>query len=234
MGRVAAPRLTLLAALLLASACRKGPDTRAPEERGRVAYASYKCRQCHVIGGEGGEIGPDLTYAGFRKSAAFLDLWLKDPRGWQESTKMPTFGFTEQSRKNLVAYLATLQGQGYVSAKPWDDPKVKGDPARRGAVLYDKLGCATCHGRGGAGGFKNNNVAGGKIPALRETVSTFSKEELERKIRFGVPKPAKEDPAGPEPMLNMPAWGAKLAEDEIGALVAYLQTLKATSAKEDW
>ncbi|MBI4348665.1 MAG: c-type cytochrome [Elusimicrobia bacterium] len=209
------------AAFLLLAACR--PDTRTPEERGRAAYASYNCRQCHRIGSEGGALGPDLTYVGFRKSEAFLDVWLKDPRGWQQSTQMPNFAYTEQSRKNLVAYLATLKGEAFAGAKPWD--AVKG-PEPRGAVLYDRLGCGTCHGKGGAGGFRNNNVPGGKIPALRETASTFTREELVRKIKHGVPKPQKADPAGPEPMLAMPAWGSVLTEEEIGALASYLLTLK--------
>ncbi len=206
-----------------------GPDKRTPEEKGKAGYASANCRQCHVVGGEGGLIGPDLTFVGFRKSAAFLDLWLKDPQGWQESTKMPAFRFTDQTRRNIVAYLATLKGQGYATAKPWDDPTVKGDPVKRGAVLFERAGCATCHGKGGAGGFKNNNVPGDKIPALRETASTYTRAELVRKIKNGVPHPDKKDPKGPEPMLAMPAWGQALTDDEMGALASYLLTLKPTT-----
>lgn len=227
-------RLLLLAvAPLLFSACKQGPDARSPEERGRAAYITYNCRQCHRIGSEGGELGPDLTYVGLRKSAAFLDLWLKDPRAWQPSTKMPDFGFTEVSRKNLTAYLSTLRGQGYEGVKPWDSPRLKGDPSRRGEVLYERAGCASCHGREGEGGFKNNNVPGGLIPALRETASTYTREELIRKIKAGVPHPQKLDPAGPQPLLAMPSWGQVLTDDEIGALASYLLTFEPTT-KADW
>lgn len=219
-----------LAALLGLAACKREPDTRTPAERGKAAYASYNCRQCHRVGPEGGTIGPDLTFVGFRKSAAFLDLWLKDPRGWQVSTKMPTFGFTDRVRQDVVAYLATLQGQDYAAAKPWN---AAAGPLNRGKELYARLGCGSCHGNSGEGGMKNNNVPGGKIPALRETVSTYSNAELERKIRHGVPRPDKEDPAGPEPMVTMPAWGRKLTDDELGALVDYLRTFKPSKA-EDW
>lgn len=222
----------LAAAPLFLAACAL--DTRTPEQRGKAGYASSNCRQCHVIGAEGGTIGPDLTFVGFRKSAAFLDLWLKDPQGWQESTKMPAFRFTDQSRQNIVAYLATLKGQGYSNGKPWDDPSVKADPVKRGEVLYERTGCTTCHGKGGAGGFKNSNVPGGKIPALRETASMFSRDELLRKIKHGVPRPQKADPNGPEPWLTMPAWGQVLTDDELGALASYLLTLKPTSATEEW
>ncbi|MBI5200515.1 MAG: cytochrome c [Elusimicrobia bacterium] len=220
-------KFVLLLPVLFLASC--GPDNRTPAEKGKAGYASSNCRQCHMIAGEGGMIGPDLTFVGFRKSPEFLDLWLKNPQAWQESTKMPTFNFTDQTRANIVAYLATLRGEGYAQTKPWNGPDVKNDPAMRGSVLFSKAGCSTCHGRGGAGGFKNNNVPGGKIPALRETASTYTKDELIRKIKNGVPHPQKADVKGPEPMLAMPTWGKVLADDEIDALAAYLLTLKPTT-----
>lgn len=230
--RAASPGCFLVVVALLAS-CKQGPGTRTPEQRGRSAYTSYNCKQCHVIGEEGGKIGPDLTYVGFRKNAAFLDLWLKDPRAWQTGTKMPAFGYTEGVRKDLVAYLSSLQGQAYAAVKPWDVPEFKSDPAKRGRELYQRLGCGTCHGNNGEGGMRNNNVPGEKIAALRETVANYSREELDRKIRHGVPHPEKEDPKGPEPMLSMPAWDRKLTDDELAGLIVYLRTFKPTT-NQDW
>lgn len=165
-----------------------------------------------------------------RKSAAFLDAWLKDPRGWQPGTQMPFFNLPDSTRRDLVAYLATLRGQAYAERRPWDAPAFAADPPRRGRELYERAGCGSCHGKEGAGGLRNNNVPGGTIPALRETASTFTRDELVRKLRLGVAKPQKEDPAGPEPMLAMPAWGEALREDELGALADYLLTLKPTSS----
>ena len=70
-------------------------------------------------------------------------------------------------------------------------------------------------------------MPGEAIPALRELVSTYTPEELKRKIARGS-KPDRRDPAGPEPVA-MPAWAAVLADGEIDALVAYLRTLKPTN-----
>ena len=49
--------------------------------RGRqLARVKANCLQCHVIAGEGGVMGPELTTIGLRRSASFLRRTLVDPR----------------------------------------------------------------------------------------------------------------------------------------------------------
>ncbi len=222
-----------LLALLLAAACGRGKPA-SPEARGKAVYASYGCQQCHRIGSSGGATGPDLTYVGFRKSAAFLELWLKNPSAWQPKTMMPNFHFNESSRRDLAAYLSTLRGQED-KEKPWKKPGAPSAPAALGKLVYERVGCGTCHGPAGKGGYPNNNVPGGAIPALTQSASNFSRAELIDKIGRGVPRPDKEDPRGPEPMLSMPAWRERLTAEEIGYLADYLFSLKpAKTGAEDW
>ncbi|MEK7656532.1 MAG: cytochrome c [Elusimicrobiota bacterium] len=226
------PLALLLPALLALSACAKDAT---PEERGKAVYASYDCKKCHRIGKVGGSLGPDLTFVGFRKDAAFLDLWLKDPGAWKEGVVMPKFFFKDHVRKDLAAYLATLQGKEHLEGvRPWDEGDLRSDPVKRGAALYAKVGCVSCHGKNGAGGYPNNNVVGGKIPALTKVAEGFSKEELLDKLRQGVPQSAKADPAGADPLLNMPAWGEKLKDDELGALADYLISLQPKTSGGEW
>jgi mono/diheme cytochrome c family protein len=61
----------------------------------------------------------------------------------------------------------------------------------------------------------------------------FSKAELVKRIADGVAHPGKADPAGPEPMLTMPAWKDALKPDEIEAVADYVLSL-APPSKEDW
>ncbi|MBI4249898.1 MAG: c-type cytochrome [Elusimicrobia bacterium] len=222
--------------LLALAVCACGPKSLFLEQRGQAAYAAYNCRQCHRIGAAGGAVGPDLTYVGFRKSAEFMDRWLQDPSAWQKDAVMPNFHFNEPTRKALAAYLASLRGQlDRQDGPPWDTKDLKADPIRRGRAIYGRTGCATCHGREGRGGYFNNNVAGGLIPALTRVAEGYDKKELIQKIAKGVRQPAKADPAGPDPLLAMPAWGEILRPDEIEAVADYLLSIKPeTAPEENW
>lgn len=220
----------LFPALLLAlAACSRELGL---EERGKAAFASYNCRQCHRVGKAGGTTGPDLTYAGFRKSREFLDLWLENPSAWEPRTMMPNFHLSQPTRSALSAYLAGLRGQDESSPPSWE--KAGSDPAKRGEALYTRLGCQTCHGVRGSGGYPNNNVPGGKIPGLTHAAEGFTRQELLKKIAEGV-KPVKENPQGPEPRLSMPAWKEVLKPKDLEDLADYLISLKPPPSQgEEW
>lgn len=224
---------TVAAAVAVLSSCN--PPAPAPGSEGRAYYQALNCRACHRIGEEGSRSGgPDLTFVGLRQSREWLDLWLRDPQAWKKDTLMPNPRLSGKARGALADYLASLKGQAYARGAPWDKTSLKTDPVKRGHMIYSRAGCIACHGRGGSGGYPNINVPGNRIPALNAVSATFAAEELRRKIALGV-KPEKADPAGPEPLVRMPAWGSALKPDEIDALIAYLQTLKPSDAQNrDW
>ncbi len=99
-------------------------------ERGRKLAREKNCIGCHLMYGEGGEIRqfqhgetgvayypPLLDGQGARTQHDWLDRFLVDPvmgggrgakallRPWMVA-RMPTFGFTQQERNDLVAYFA--------------------------------------------------------------------------------------------------------------------------------
>lgn len=213
------------------SACGK-PERPLPPaaESGRRVFQALNCRACHRVGDRGVLSGPDLTMVGFRKSAAWLDLWLKDPQAWRPGTKMPDPHLTDSARKALVDYLSVLKGEDWGEERPWNAPSLLNEPVERGHLLYARAGCVTCHGLGGEGGYPDNNVAGGKIPALTGIQERYTKDELRKKIARGV-VPQKADLSGPEPLLRMPPWGEALQPGEIDAVVEYLWTLKPGQAQ---
>lgn len=226
-------RLIALLPLALLSACQVFHKD-DPVARGKAAFAAYNCQLCHTVDGEGGTLGPDLTFVGFRKEAAFLDTWLKDPGAWKKHVSMPNFRLADPIRADLVAYLSSLDGSGYLQGrKPWDAQELHGDPVARGREIYKRVGCVTCHGKDGAGGYPNNNVVGGLIPALKTVADGYSREELIDRISKGVRHPAMADPEGPEPLLYMPRWESKLKSDEIEAVADYLLSLKGPGAGGD-
>lgn len=225
------PRATLALALLFFSACSMKPPT--GPVAGKAYFTQVGCAACHLVGGAGSAVGPDLTFVGFRHSKRWLDLFLHDPQAWKPGTAMPNKQLSPAARGAIVSYLAQLRGQDWPSGgRPW---AAVADPVERGRMIYARAGCIACHGRDGAGGYPNNNVAGGKIPALANVSETFTKAELVAKIARGVPHPVKADAKGPDPLVAMPTWSEVLSAEEIGSVADFLLSLKQAGAKKsDW
>lgn len=233
-------RLTLAALLAVAlSACSRQQDLTDPVARGQRDFQGLGCAKCHMIGDVGNEWGPNLTLVGFRKSPEWIDLWLKNPHGWNVKTVMPNFNLPDATRHDLVAFLSAQKGQAW-QVYPWRTDEVKAMPAvARGEFIFSKAGCVACHAAAGRGGYPNNNVAGGLIPTLTNVSDGYSKKELHDKIHNGaIPLP--NDPSQPKAMIQMPKWGEQLKDDEIDALVEYLYSLKphaapgSAAAKDDF
>ena len=221
----------LLAAAL--TACSQSAPTGT--STGKALFTQAGCAACHKIGSEGSAVGPDLTLLGFRHSAAWLELWLKNPGAWKPDTLMPNTRLPEPALKVLVDYLAGLQGQDWPKGeRPWDAISLK-DPVARGRVIYARAGCVGCHGIAGTGGFPNPHAKGGMVPAVNKSSEGYSKTELIAKIRKGVSFPQHEDPKSLGPMIRMPSWGEKLDDSELDAVASYLLTLSPSkNNKSDW
>ncbi|MBK9430832.1 MAG: c-type cytochrome [Elusimicrobia bacterium] len=81
------------------SACAPSKD---PAARGAARFAALGCVTCHRVGERGGgQAGPDLTTVGIRHSAAWLDLWLKDPSAWKLGTTMPNLKLKDDVRARI-------------------------------------------------------------------------------------------------------------------------------------
>ncbi|MEK7858306.1 MAG: cytochrome c [Elusimicrobiota bacterium] len=208
----------LLALALLAASAD------AADLPGRALFDAAGCRSCHKIAGSGGTSGPDLTLVGFRRSRAWLEVWLKDPKAWKRDTMMPDFRLKAKTREAIVDYLVSLDAtQGTPWARPQSD----------GRLIFQKAGCAACHGPAGAGGHPNNNVPGGFIPALPALAATYTLDELKAKILAGS-TPQRADPAGPQPLVAMPSWAGVLDDSELDAVAVYVKGLGASAPKTDW
>ncbi len=89
-----------------------------------------------------------------------------------------------------------------------------------GAQLYQQ-NCASCHGANGAGGLKIGGVTSPDIrgPAL---ASTFNNDIslIKRAILDG------KDEKGADLDTAMPRFRGSLSDDQLNAIISYLQTLK--------
>ena len=117
--------------LLMGSAIReKGPAVpvevgrplSSTERAGRALYRAQKCGDCHVVAGEGGDDGPELSEIGLHHSNAWIHSFLEQPSRFRgDTTKMPSFGPPTLSHlqiEELSQYLASLQGGQGSTRKP--------------------------------------------------------------------------------------------------------------------
>jgi len=84
----------------------RGPNTpiAGNAERGRAVYQRLDCATCHVIAGQGGVLGPDLTRVGQRRAASYLGQAVLDPGKVKPkgSTNILLNGFSEYLPVSVV------------------------------------------------------------------------------------------------------------------------------------
>ncbi|MBI3565585.1 MAG: c-type cytochrome [Elusimicrobia bacterium] len=126
------------------------------------------------------------------------------------------------------------------------------DTKEHGRYVFQKAGCAGCHGIDAVEGRRRFNALGkgqpdydaklseadkqkfmelGREPHLRELMGTYTKPELIAKLEAGVAASAakKWSPDGPAPVVYMPAWKERLTKKELEDLADWLLSV----AKKD-
>lgn len=120
--------------------------------RGKSLVESIGCKGCHGLAegefstvlGKEKEIIPNLRNIAAKVGPRWTYHWLKEPRSFSPSTRMPSLRLTDQEASAITAYLMTLGRRGEeISGLRNDlsDPKY----IRRGESLARKYGCSGCH-----------------------------------------------------------------------------------------
>lgn len=189
-----------------------------------------------------------------------MELVPGDPQGHMgepiSPSGMPPFylELKDNDAQAIATYLLSLSADKvphdyYVYAPPKPEPRFA-SATEHGKYVYEKYGCAGCHGIEAKDGRRNFNalasgqdasapdqiveMAKGREPNLRDTAGTFTREELTTKIQNGVPAKdiSKFKADGPTPPLYMPAWKDKIKGQELEDLVTYL--LSIAKKGEEW
>jgi ubiquinol-cytochrome c reductase cytochrome b subunit len=85
------------------------PGFDADRERAAAVFAKY-CIGCHVIDGDGGKDGPDLSRIGGKHDVPTLRRWITDPEAVNPEAEMPAFG-SRLSAAELDAIALYLAGR---------------------------------------------------------------------------------------------------------------------------
>ena len=177
---------------------------------------------------------PRKITPGFRKQEL--------PAGEEEiyPSFMPHFGLTEEDARALTVYMLSLTEErlpvNYViPAPPAPAAPVYASSVEHGKAVFEKYGCAGCHGPGGLGGRKNwNAVLGEEVPSLVYVKAYYEQDRdaLKTLIRHGRQPAPRLDMQRPNPPLYMPAWKDRIPEEDLDPLIDYLLSLSAHVSPE--
>ncbi len=165
---------------------------------GRKVFREKSCITCHAVRGEGGRLGPDLDPKGGRTLTLVQfagRMWNHSPNMWRAMAErgVPRPTFKGRQMADLIAFLYSLR-----YFEPAGSPEA-------GKTLFEKRGCARCHGPVGQGTSFAPQVRGRGLTTL-----TFA----EALWRHG--------PAMYERMKTMSQPWPTLEETDVGDLVAFL------------
>ncbi|OGW90613.1 MAG: hypothetical protein A3D28_02185 [Omnitrophica bacterium RIFCSPHIGHO2_02_FULL_63_14] len=156
------------------------------------------------------------------------------PKGEEEvfPSAMPHFGLREDEVEALTVYLLSLTDfdppASYVVPGTPEPQPVSASSVERGRAVFEKFGCAACHGIDGVGGRRNWNAGlGEEAPSLLHAKAYYGDdvESLKRLIRTGRQPVPRAQTTRPQPGLYMPSWKDRISEEDLDALVAYLFSL---------
>lgn len=187
---------------------------------GRRLFEDYGCYGCHKTVGftELRKPGPPLTHVQEKVTPAWVKKWLKNPKSYRPTTRMPRFfdlsntSSPEDVRRSdaeIEAISAYLFDRAKSHTK-FDAAPATGD-AKRGKELFEQVGCLGCH----------------SMTAQNQSANDFGPDlgALGSKIRdknwlFTWLK----DPRRYFPHTKMPSL--RLTDAEASDIVAYLMSLK--------
>ncbi|OGD21897.1 MAG: hypothetical protein A2W03_10955 [Candidatus Aminicenantes bacterium RBG_16_63_16] len=267
MGALFAVAASVIVLSLIGSASRPGVSRSGPpaagpahepapaaapfRDEGAALFRSLGCLACHMLEGQGGKVGPDLSDEASRnRSPEWLAEQIRNPKSHNPASVMPPFsGLTDAQIQSLVDYLMGLKaGAGVTPQAAASEPgaqqhEVSTPPAGQvsgaslsmqqvgsaslGKVLFADS-CRSCHGPEGKGKVPNPGSEDGTVPALNPIDREIY--DPDPAVFVGRIDPFLQDgstPPGPGPRLRMPAFGKSmgLTQEQIANLGAYVLSL---------
>lgn len=125
-------------------------------ERGRKVINDVGCKGCHVaeeadrgLRTEGlpYDVAPALNTVGLKVTPEWLFDWVKNPKHYSPTTRMPNLRLSDGEAADVVAYITSLSTgaklpEGYQTTLPdLNDPKLIAE----GRALSRNFGCHGCH-----------------------------------------------------------------------------------------
>lgn len=191
--------------------------------RGVHLIKTLGCAGCHKIQGyqDVRNAGPDLSRVGAKLDGDWMEKWIRDPRGFRPTTKMPKIFDLQNVNSPEDRAISTAAIHGiteylvhHSDAPTYPPPPVAGDPVR-GEELVEKTGCRACHVVGADDDYGQNYDLRNFGPNLNDVGS---------KLSAGWTYAWVKNPEQYYPETMMP--NMRLTEREAADVTAYLMTLR--------
>jgi mono/diheme cytochrome c family protein len=185
---------------------------------GRRLLERKGCVHCHNIKLADGSVmqptdnPPPLNHIAEKTTREWIFAFVKDPQAYAATASMPNFAFSDDSARDISAFLiaqSTPSGYGAkIAAKQGAPTTIDASAATEGTSLYGQSFCASCHATQNAGG----NLVGGDLgPELTRIGSKAKPEWLAEWIR---------DPNGYDAETTMPHY--RFNDKQVSLLTNYL------------
>ncbi|MER3523155.1 MAG: hypothetical protein C4326_03600 [Ignavibacteria bacterium] len=121
-------------------------------QRGKELFETIGCQACHVAGamtkvretrGTSYDIAPELTRVGSKVNPDWLYDWVRNPRHFNPTTKMPNLRLTDNEAKDIVAFLMTMKDERDLPVHELDVTSEQ--MIKRGEKVIREYGCNGCH-----------------------------------------------------------------------------------------
>jgi cytochrome c oxidase cbb3-type subunit III len=205
---------------------REVPLTRAAAARADALLDRLACRGCHVYGGRGGRVGPELDLVGARRTGDYIARMIRDPGGTLPGAAMP--GPADLRLDEVIALLSSGDPHPDVEQRSYDPTTtsylspldhalidVGNDPTSASYALW----CAACHGANGEGDGYNARYLRARPAAHADgaVLGTRADATLHDAIAAGGTAMGRS--------AEMPAFSATLNAARVRGLVGYLRRL---------
>ncbi len=191
-----------------------------PLESAEEIVASYGCGACHVIAGQSGAVGPDLSAIGVSRDNDYLRRAILDPNaevaeGYPPGLMPATYGaqLYAQELELLVAYMKASVGNAGETQSVADTAPEAGN-AGDGESLMTQHGCGACH------------KFGTQVGALGPDLSSIGAMRDSDFLRRAILDPNADISEGYTPNLMPPIYAAQLSTEALDLIVDYLAGLK--------
>ena len=84
------------------------PSSQAQKNGEQLYQVKYTCQSCHLIKGQGRNLGPYLDRVSDRLQPAWMLRWILDPHKYKPDTIEPKREMSESEALDIVAYMMTL------------------------------------------------------------------------------------------------------------------------------
>ena len=130
----------------------KGAYAGGNVERGKQVFETVGCQACHVAGsmtkvretrGTSYDIAPELSRVGSKVNPDWIYDWIRNPRHYNPTTKMPSLRLSDNEAKDIVSFLMSMRDERTLQPRVLNTSSP--DLVKRGEKVIRDYGCTGCH-----------------------------------------------------------------------------------------